>query len=107
VTGRSGPRSLTLETLNFPMGKKKLPYVARLKFPAYESKPFRSEMTTGQADQIAAILEKHKKAGAIQDFYLGPPDEMEQVHALVLSADGLKAELLDLIGVEKRLSEDR
>lgn len=89
------------------MGKKKLSYVARLKFPAYESKPFRSELTSGQADQISAILEKHKKSGAIVDFYLGPPDKMEQVHALVLSADGLKAELLDLIQMEKRLSEDR
>lgn len=89
------------------MGKKKLPYVARLKFKSYESKPFRAELTQGQADQIAAVLEKNKKAGLIQDFYLGPPDKMEQVHALVLSADGLKAELLDLIQVEKRLSEDR
>lgn len=89
------------------MGKKKLAYIARLKFPAYESKPFRAEMTTGQADKIASILEKQKKAGAIQDYFLGPPDTMEQVHALVLSADGLKVELLDLIQVEKRLSEDR
>lgn len=89
------------------MGKKKLSYIARLKFPSYESKPFRAELTSGQADQIGAVLEKSKKAGLIQDFYLGPPDQMEQVHALVLSAPALKAELLDLIQVEKRLSEDR
>ena len=101
-----GPAPLILESLNFLMGKKKLSYVARLKFPAYESKPFRAEMTTRQADQIAVILEKNKKVGAIVDFYLGPPDKMEQVHALVLSAGALKAELLDLIQVEKRLSED-
>lgn len=89
------------------MGKKKLAYIAILKFKTYESKPFRAEMTVGQADKVAEILEKQKKAGAIQDYFLGPPDTMEQVHALILSADALKAELLDLIQVEKRLSEDR
>lgn len=89
------------------MGKKKLAYIARLKFTSYETTPFRAGMTTGQADKIAEILEKYKKAGVIQDYYLGPPDAMEHVHALVLSADGLKAELLDLIETERRLSSDR
>jgi hypothetical protein len=89
------------------MGKKKLAYVVRLKFPSYESRPFRAELTSSQAGQIGTILDKHKKSGSLVDFYLGPPDKIEQVHALVLSADALKAELLDLIGVEKRLSEDR
>ena len=83
-------------------GAKKLPYVARLKFPSYETKPFHSTMTIKQADDIAAMLEKYKKEDALVDFYLGPPDKIEQLHALILSAEILKIELRDLIEMEKR-----
>jgi hypothetical protein len=89
------------------MGKKKHAYVARLKFPTYETKPFLAELTQGQADRIAEILEKYKKAGALEDYYLGPPDRMEHLHALVLPVDALKVELVDLIEMERRLSSDR
>lgn len=103
--GRPGLRSL--KPFDFLMGKKKLPYIALLKFPSYETKPFRAEMTTGQADKIAEVLERYKKVGDIQDYFLGPPNTMEHVHALVLAADSLKAELVDLIETEKRLASDR
>lgn len=83
---------------------RKLPFVARLKFSTYETKPFIAELTMGQAEGIAKMLEKYKKAGAIQDYYLGKPDRMEQLHALVLSGDILKIELQDLIELERKLS---
>jgi hypothetical protein len=83
-------------------GAKKLAYIVRLKFPAYEAKPFRSTMTIKQADDIAAMLEKYKKEGVLEDFYLGPPDKIERLHALILSAEILKIELRDLIEMEKR-----
>ena len=86
---------------------RKLPFVARVKFPSYETKPFIAQLTMGQADEIARMLEKYKKAGAIQDYYLGKPDKMEQLHALVLSSDVLEVELRDLIEMERRLSSDR
>jgi hypothetical protein len=72
---------------------RKLSFVARLKFPTYETKPFIAELTMGQAEEIAKMLEKYKKAGAIQDYYLGKPDRMEQLHALILSGEILKIEL--------------
>lgn len=84
-------------------GARKLPYIARLKFKAYETEPYRATMTVKQADGIAAMLEKYKKEGALVDYYLGPPNKMEQVHAMVFSADGLRVELVDLIEVEKKL----
>lgn len=89
------------------MGKSKLFYVAILKFPLYTTKPFRSQMTEGQAEKIAAMLEGYKKSGKLEDYYLGPPDKLEQVHALILSADSLKAELRDVIEAEGRRSSDR
>lgn len=85
-------------------GAKKLPYIARLKFKAYETKPFYSTMTIKQADGIAKMLEKYKGDGALVDYYLGPPKKMEYVHALIMSGDALKIELRDLIEVEKGLA---
>jgi hypothetical protein len=85
-------------------GAKKLPFVARLKFKAYETKPFIAQLTMKQADQIARMLEKYKKEGSVEDYYLGRPDRMEQLHALILSGEGLEIELRDLIEVEKKLA---
>jgi hypothetical protein len=87
-------------------GAKRLAYIARLKFPTYETKPFHSTMTIKQADDIAAMLEKYKKEGVLEDFYLGPPNKIEQLHALILSAEILKIELRDLIEMEKRRLPD-
>jgi len=50
------------------------------------------------------MLEKYKKEGSVEDYYLGRPDRMEQLHALVLSGEGLEIELRDLIEVEKKLA---
>lgn len=88
-------------------GAKKLPFVARLKFPSYETKPFVARLTMKQAEQIAKMLEKYKREGSIQDYYLGRPDRMEQLQALILSGEILQLELRDLIEMEKRLSSDR
>jgi len=88
-------------------GAKKLPFVARLKFASYETKPFIAHMTMRQADQIVKVLEKYKKEGAIQDYYLGKPDKIEQLHALILSGDILQIELRDIIELEKKLASDR
>lgn len=82
-------------------------YVAHLAFPSYTTKPFRSELTKKQLDHITEILEKYKKAGTLMDYYIGPPDGPEWTHALVLSADALKSELVDLIEVERKMSSDR
>lgn len=85
-------------------GAKKLSFVARLKFKAYETKPFIAQLTMKQADQISRMLEKYKKEGAIEDYYLGKPDKMEQLHALILSGEILEIELRDLIELEKKLA---
>lgn len=82
-------------------------YVVHLAFPSYTTKPFRSQLTKKQAENIEGILKKHKSGGSLLDYYIGPPDGPEWTHALVLSADALKSELVDLIEVERKMSSDR
>jgi hypothetical protein len=82
-------------------------FVVYLVFPHYTTAPFRAELTPAQARRIAASLEKRKKAGAILDYYVGPPPQMEWTNAMILSSDALQRELDDLIEMELRLSRNR
>jgi len=82
-------------------------YVARLIFADYTSQPFRAEMTEKQLEALRVALDKKVGHGPFKGYVLAPPKRAEYVHALIFSADALKAELLDLIETEKRLSENR
>lgn len=81
-------------------------YIARVAFPTYQSHIYRAELTKSQADSIAAMLEKHLKERTIIGYDLRPPEKLEWVHALILSAQALKTELEDLIKLERRSSDE-
>lgn len=80
-------------------------YIARVAFPSYQSHVYRAELSRSQADGIAAMLEKHLKERTIVGYDLKPPEKAEWVHALILSPQALKAELEDLIKLERRSSD--
>lgn len=84
------------------MGAKKSFYLVYLDFPGYTTKPFRAELTPSQVDGISAMLERYRGSGAIKGYQLSQPSKPEWVHALVLSAEALKAQLVDLIEMEGR-----
>jgi len=82
-------------------------YVIRLIFRDYTTQPFRAELTEKQVQALRKTLEGKIGLGPFKAYQMGPPTQEEYVHALVLSAPALKAELLDLIETERRLGTDR
>lgn len=83
-------------------------YVVRLIFSGYTTRPMRAEMTQAQADALRKLLERRKGEGVIRDYDLGPPTQIEWVHAMIFTAGALRIEIEDLIATEQRLSrEDR
>lgn len=88
------------------MARRKDRYIAHLVFPeGRATREIYADLTLRQAEILAAWLEKEKRRGAIQDFYLGPPQRMEHIHTMFFNAQGLRNELQSIIEDHERLSE--
>lgn len=87
--------------------RQKALYVAILVFPTYKSDEIYAELTQKQAAGVAAWLDQEKRKGPLVDYYLGPPPRQQQLHAQFLTEAGLRAELKDLIELERRSAMGR
>jgi GH25 family lysozyme M1 (1,4-beta-N-acetylmuramidase) len=82
-------------------GARKTLYVATLVFPAHKSDEIYASLTEKQAAAIAAWLDKEKAKGPLVDYYLGPPFAARQLHIQFLTEPALRAQLKDLIDLER------
>ena len=63
-----------------------------------------ADLTLKQAERIAAWLEKEKARGAVVDYYLGPPQKMEQLTVPFFTAEGLRNQFQSIIEDRERLA---